>query len=136
MPKGLVVPFSLDENQSFLAFIFLMLFDFIFFEFLITKDTLFSVWAVHVMFFMVLSFVKLVAILALQKQILTLLIMIFDFFSIRKLIITKRAANLKIRTLIYMIFKILELFVFNDFLLQLAVNFLTSDIKLVPLPQK
>jgi hypothetical protein len=35
-----------------------------------------------------------------------------------------------------MIFKILEFFVFNDFLLQMAINFLTNDIKLIPLSQK
>ena len=97
---NLLILTLLAGNQSLWAFLFLMLFNFIFFEILITKDTLFSIRADFMMFIMVLSFVKLVAILALQKQILTLLIMIFDFFSIRKLIITKRAANLKIRALI------------------------------------
>ena len=97
---NLLILTLLAGNQSLLAFLFLMIFDFIFFEILITKDTLFSIWADFMMFIMILSFVKLVAILALQKQILTLLIMIFDFFSIRKLIITKRTANLKLRALI------------------------------------
>jgi hypothetical protein len=97
---NLLILTFLAGNQSLWAFLFLMLFNFKFFEILITKDTLFSVWAVHVMFIIVLSFVILITVLALQKQILTLLKVIFDFFSIRKLIITKRAANLKLKTLI------------------------------------
>jgi len=97
---NLLILTLLAGNQSLLAFLFLMLFNFIFFEILITKDTLFSVWAVHLMFIIDLSFVILITVLALQKQILTLLKVIIDFFTVWKIIITKRAANLKVRALI------------------------------------
>jgi hypothetical protein len=79
---NLLILTLLAGNQSLLAFLFLMLFNFIFFEILITKDTLFSVWAVHLMFIIDLSFVILITVLALQKQILTLLKVIIDFFTV------------------------------------------------------